>query len=105
MEALAILLALSRYVLAIASVILCVLLFRHYRHWGWLVLGVSLLDPFVHLLIRLVQDRPLLVYRSTGQTVDGMATLSYRWEFPYYWILTVLGLFLLWRATRNGRRA
>ena len=105
MEAIAIMLALSRYVLAVAAVYLCVLLYRHYRHCGWLVLGASLLEPFVHLLIRLVQGRPLLVSGTTGQTVDGVATFTYRWEFPYYWILTVLGLFLLWRATRHEKRA
>jgi hypothetical protein len=105
MEALAILLALSRYALAMASVYLCVLLFRHYRHIGWLILGLSLLDPFVHLLIRLTQGRPLLSYRTTGQTADGLMTISYRWEFPYYWILTVVGLFLLLKAARHEKRA
>ncbi len=105
MEALAILLALSRYALAIAAVYLCILLYRHYRHIGWLVLGLSLLDPLVHLLLRLVQGRPLLVYRTSGPAVDGVATMSYRLEFPYYWILTVLALFLLLRATRHEKRA
>jgi hypothetical protein len=106
MEIIAAILFFSRFVLAATAVSLCIMLFRHYRHIGWLVLGSSFLSPFLFLLLRLCQSRPLLTYRSSGPIVVGGATqLNFRLEFPVFYLVVVIALFLLIREVRCGKKA
>ena len=101
MEALAIASHLSRYVLAAAAVYFCIHLFRHYHRKGWLLLGVLFLEPFCLLVIRFAKHRPLLAYRAIGQGEGGVSELTYRMDFPLFYIVAVVGLFLLFRETRH----
>jgi hypothetical protein len=105
MEIIAAILFVSRFVLAAIAVSLCIMLFRHYRHIGWLVLGSSFLTPFLFSLFRFVQGRPLLTYRTSGPVVDGVARLNYRLEFPIFYLVVVIALFLLIREARCGKKA
>lgn len=97
----AIALHLSRYVLALAGFVLCVLLFRTQRHVGWLVLAITFTDTFWMGLLRVVQGRPFLAYQTHGVSPDGLATLTTRMELPVTTFLSVLGLYLLLRAFRR----
>jgi hypothetical protein len=98
MEYVAIALHLSRYLLAVAGIALCVMLFQGQRHIGWLVLGFTFTGTFWFGLWRVVQGRPFLGHRTSGITDDGLASMVYRIEFPLDSFLMVLGLYLLLRA-------
>ena len=76
MEIIAAILHFSNFAFSASAAILAVMLFRHYRHRGWLLLAISFLTPFWFLLLRIVQGRPLLTYRSSGPVVDGVAPIE-----------------------------
>ena len=103
MEILAAILHFSNFVLSATAAVLAVTLFRYYRHCGWLLLAVAFLSPFGFLLLRLLHGRPLLTYRSHGPVVDGVAQLTYRLEFPGFYMLVVAGLLLLIRDARRSK--
>jgi hypothetical protein len=103
MEILAAILHFSNFAFSASAAILAVMLFRHYRHFGWLLLAVSFLTPFWFLLLRIVQGRPLLTYRSSGPVVDGVAQLNYHLEFPVFYMMVVAALLLLIRDARRSK--
>ena len=103
MEILAAILFFSNFALSATAAILAVMLFRHYRYCGWLVLAVAFLSPFGFLLLRLLHGRPLLTYRSYGPVVDGVAQLTYRLEIPGFYMVVVAGLLLLIRDARRNK--
>ncbi len=105
MELLAAILYFSNFAFSATAAILAVMLFRHYRHCGWLVLAVAFLSPFGFLLLRIVHGRPLLTYRSYGPVVDGMAQLKYHLEFPCFYMVVVAALLLLIRDAKRSKQA
>ena len=101
MEALAIISHLLHYVLAVAALYFCVKLFRPRRVWGWLLLSAVFLERFYLLLMRAIRGRSLLAYKSVSASSDGIMEVSYRLDFPFFYILSVIGLFLLFRQTQK----
>jgi hypothetical protein len=93
MEALAIISHLLHYVLAVAALYFCITLFRRRRVWGWLLLSAVFLEPFYLLFARAIRGRPLLAYKSVSAGSDGIMQVSYRLDFPFFYILAVLGFF------------
>ena len=91
------------YVLAAVAVVLCVVLFRHYRRMGWLVLGAAFLTPFFFASLRLAHGLPFLTYRSYGITPAGSAQVWYRFDIPGFYLIVVVALALLVRDARRGR--
>jgi hypothetical protein len=92
----------SRYPLAAAAIILCILLFRRGCNIGWLCLGVLFLEPFYYFAMRLIHGGRLLPYETIGGlTPDGANKLMLTWDFPTLYIFAVLGLFLLYRGARH----
>jgi hypothetical protein len=103
MEILAAILYFSNFALSGTAAILAVMLFRHYRYCGWLVLATAFLSPFGILLLRLLHGRPLLAYRSFGPVADGAGQLTYHLEIPGFYILVVAALLLLIRDARRNK--
>ena len=101
MEALAIISHLLHFVLAILAVYFCVSLFRRHRECGWLLVSVVFLEPFVLLLMRAIRGRPLLAYKSVSAGSDGIMQVSYRMDFPFLYIIAVIGLFMLVRDSQK----
>jgi hypothetical protein len=101
MKALAIISHLSVFVLAILAIVCCIGLYRHHRQIAWLILGAMFLEPFWFLLMRAIKGRPLLAYMSVGAGADGSQIIHYRIGFPFFYILAVIGLYLL---VQNARR-
>ena|SRR5690242_1807905 len=101
MKALAIISQLLPLVLAILAIVFCVILYRHYRHVAWLILGAAYLEPFWYLAMRAVHGRPLLYYMSVGTGPDGSTAIHYRITFPFFYIVTAIGLFLLVQHARR----
>jgi hypothetical protein len=93
----------SNYVLAAIAIYLCVMLFRNYRNFGWLLLGCAFLFPFIFLAMRAALGRPLLTYRRYGTPIDGVPTLVVNWEFPGFYLIVVAALLLLLRAVRRAK--
>jgi len=105
MEAIAITSHLLHYILASLAVTFCIMLFRHYRQVGWLLVCEVFLEPFAVLLMRAIRGRPLLPYRTMGAGPDGIMHVNYSMDFPVLYILAVVGLFLLVRETRRHTSA
>ena len=102
METIAIILHLLHYVLALLAVIFCIILFRHHRQIGWLLICAVFLEPFVLLVMRAVRGRPLLPYRAMVTGPDGIMHVGYRMDFSVFYIVAVVGLFLLvWEIRRD----
>ena len=97
MEALAIISHLLHYFLAVAALYFCIALFRRQRVWGWLLLSAIFLEPFYLLLMRAIRGRPLLPYKVVSAGSDGIMQVSYRLDFPFFYVLAVVGLFLVFR--------
>ncbi len=95
---------LSNFVLAGISVGLCIALFRQRREIGWLLLGTAFLYPFLTALLRVLQGRHFFTYISHGPVVNGVAQINYNLEFPWFYLLVVLGLVMLWSARRPGNQ-
>jgi hypothetical protein len=95
LEILAAALFVSRFLLAAIAIGLCLLLFGKSWLAGWILLALAFLEPFILELIRLIQNKPLLTYRAVGPVVNGAMTLNYRLEFPFFYLITVVGLFAL----------
>jgi predicted membrane metal-binding protein len=105
MEILAAILYFSNFVLSLTVMVLAIMLFRHYRHCGWLLLAAAFLSPFWYFLLRLVHGRPLFSYISTGSDVNGLAHETIRYEIPGYYMIVVAGLLLLIRDARRAKQA
>jgi hypothetical protein len=103
MEIIAPILYFSNFVLSAIAVSLAVMLFRHYRQVGWLLLAVAFLSPFIFLVLRLVHGQPLLTYRSFGPVVNGVAELKLRYDIPGFYMLVVAALLLLIRDARRAK--
>ena len=94
----------SNYLLAATSVLLCVLLYRHYRRCGWLVLGGAFMTPLFLLCNRIAHGWPVLTYRQySGQDPDHAVRVTYHFDIPSYYLVVVLALWLLLRAARKDR--
>lgn len=102
MEIIAITSNLLHYVLAVVGVVLCVVLFRHRRQCGWLLVGTVFLQPLVLLVMRACRGRPLLTYKTQALGSDGLLHIHYQWDFPICYALAVVGLILLIREARRG---
>jgi len=102
MEALAIISHILHFVLAIVAICFCVTLFRRHRACGWLMLSAVFLEPFVLLLMRSIRGRSLLAYKTVSTGSDGIMEISYRVDFPFLYIVAVIGLFMLARRSQNG---
>jgi hypothetical protein len=103
MEILAAILYFSNFALSATAAILAVMMFRHYRYCGWLLLAVAFLSPFDFLLLRFLHGRPLLTYRSYGPAINGVTQLSYHLEIPCFYIVVVVALLLLIRDARRNK--
>lgn len=103
MEAVAAILFISQFVLSAIAASLAVVLFRHSRSVGWLLLAVAFLSPFAFLLLRLAHGLPLLTYHSYGRAANGALQVTVRYDIPGFYILVVVALFLLLREARRGR--
>ena len=101
METLAIIAATSYYVFAIIGVTLCVILFRHYRQYAWLLVSVAFGQPIWFLFWRLIHGRPLLYYITATTAPDGSIRQGYHIDFPVFFIVAIIGLYLLVRKTRH----
>jgi hypothetical protein len=101
MQTLAIIGAASYYVFAIIGVTLCVILFRHYRQLGWLLVSVAFGQPIYFLFWRIIRGRPLLYYITATTAPDGSIKEFYRIDFPIYFIVAIIGLYLLVRKARH----
>ncbi len=102
MEALAIISHLLHYVLAILAVYFCIMLFRRGRALGWLLISAVFLEPFLLLVVRVIRGRQLLAYKTVSTGSDGIMQISYRMDFPFLYIVSVVGLFLLVRETQKN---
>ena len=105
MEILAAILYFSNLLLSATAAVLAVMLFRHYRHCGWLLLAAAFLSPFGFLLLRLVHGRPLFTYISTGSDANGLAHAPIRYDIPGFYMVVVAGLLLLIRDARRNKQA
>ena len=103
MEIVAAILYFSNFAFSAAAAILAVMLFRHYRHCGWLLLAVAFLSPFAFLILRLVHGRPLFTYISSGSDANGLAHATIRYDIPGFYMLVVAALFLLIRDARRSK--
>jgi hypothetical protein len=101
METLAIIAAVSYYVFAFLAVALCVILFRHYRQYGWLLVGVAFIQPIWLLAVRLIHGRPLLYYITATTAPDGSIKTGYHIGFPVFHIVAIIGLYFLVRKARH----
>ena len=101
MEALAITSHLLHYVLAVLAIYFCVTLFRRSRACGWLLVSAVFLEPFFLLVMRVIHGRPLLAYKTTSLGADGIMQISYRMDFPFCYIVAVVGLFMLVRESQK----
>jgi hypothetical protein len=105
MEALALLSHLFHFVVAGLAVYFCAKLFLHHRARGWLLLGAVFLEPFVRPLIRAASGRPLLPYKSVTPSTDGILHVNYKMDFQFLYLISVIGLFLLFRDSRKKPQA
>ena len=101
MEALAIISHLLHFVLAILAIYFCVTLFHRHRACGWLLVSAVFLEPFVLLLMRAIRGRPLLAYKTVSAGADGIMQVSYRMDFPFLYLIAVIGLFMLVRDSQK----
>ena len=101
MEAPAIISHLLHFVLAILAVYFCVTLYRRHHACGWLLVSAVFLEPFLLLVMRAIRGRPLLVYKTMAAGSDGIAQVSYRMDFPFLYIVAVIGLFMLVRHSQK----
>jgi hypothetical protein len=101
-EIFAIALAIFRFVLAGAAIVLCVMLFRRAHRIGWLLLAAMFVEPFCSLAVRAAHGRHLLVYRTWGpDTGDGTAHMILHYNISAEYICAVVGLYLLARGVRR----
>ena len=101
MQTISIISQLSYYVASLVAVTLCVILFRQSRQRGWLLVSVAFIQPFWLLLTRIIYGRPLLYYITMTTASDGSLKTSYRIEFPFFYIVAIIGLYLLVKKTRQ----
>ena len=104
MEALAIISHLLHYVLAVAALYFCVTLYQRGRVLGWIFISAIFLEPFYLLVVRAIRGRPLLAYKSVSVGSDGIMEVIYRVDFPFFYILAVVGLFLIFRQSQKEIR-
>jgi hypothetical protein len=103
MEILAAILYFSNFAFSAAAAVLAVMLFRHYRHCGWLLLTVAFLSPFGFLLLRFLNGRPLFTYIGSGSDAYGFAHVTIRYDIPGFYMLVVAALLLLIRDARRSK--
>jgi hypothetical protein len=101
MQIIAIISLLSYYVSALLAVALCVMLFRQSRQRGWLLVSVAFMQPFWVLLSRAIHGRQLFTYMTVGVAPDGSQRISYRVDFPVFYVVAIIGLYLLVRKTHH----
>lgn len=101
MEIIAITTQLSRYLFAALAVALCIMLFRRERQFGWLLVSVAFIPSFYALLMRAIHGRPLLTYMSSGTSPEGFARIGYRVDFPIFYLVAIIGLYLLVQQKRH----
>ena len=101
METLAIISHIMHYVLAVAALYFCVTLFLRRRVLGWLLLSAVFVEPFYLLVVRAIRGRSLLAYKSVSVSYDGIKEVIYRVDFPFFYILAVIGLFLIFRQSQK----
>jgi hypothetical protein len=68
---------------------------------GWLFVSAIFLEPFYLLVVRAIRGRPLLAYKTVSAGSDSFMHVTYRWDFPLFYILAVVGLFLLFRQSQR----
>jgi hypothetical protein len=105
METIAIISYLSYLVFALLAVILCVILFRYSRQRGWLLVSVTFLQPFWLLFIHAIQGRHLLPYMTVVTAPDGSQRTSVPIDFPVFYIVAIIGLYLLVQKARRDKLA
>jgi hypothetical protein len=103
MEILAAILYFSQFAFSATAAVLAAMLFRHYRHVGWLLLAAAFLTPFVFLLLRFMNGRPLFTYYSIGPVVNGAAQITISYDIPGFYMIVVVALLSLIRDARRGK--
>ena len=102
MQSAAIFLAVFHDVLAIVALILCVKLFCRHRQIGWLLIIPIFVAPLYMLIVHALKGEPLIYYRSERLLPDGALQVSYKWDLPVFYFISVIGLFLLARQKGDG---
>jgi len=105
MEAIAATLYFSNYLLSAIAVSLAVTLFRRHRNCGWLILAGAFTSPFIFLLMRWFSGHPLFTYKSVGPVINGVTTVTYRWDIPGFYLAVVIGLLFFVRDCRHDKSA
>ena len=101
MQTIAIISLLSYYITALLAVVLCVMLFRQSHQRGWLLVSVAFIQPFWLLASRAIHGRQLFTYMTVGVAPDGSQRISYRVDFPFFYVVAIIGLYLLVRKTHH----
>jgi hypothetical protein len=99
METIAIIFYLSYLVSAALAIYFCVILFRHYRQIGWLLVSVTFLQPFWLLFVRAIHGHVALSYMTVVVAPDGSQKIGYRIDFPVFYVVAIIGLYLLVKKT------
>jgi hypothetical protein len=89
-------------VMAIFAVTCCIILYRHRHQFAWLLVSAVFLEPFVTVLIRAFEGRPLLRHARTLPSTDGAIHVHQYFEFPVFYLLAVIGVFLLARSAHRN---
>jgi hypothetical protein len=79
----------------------CGVLFRRSRQRGWLLVSVAFMQPFWTLLLRAIHGRQLFTYMTVGVAPDGSQRINYRVDFPVFYVVAIIGLYLLVRKTHH----
>jgi hypothetical protein len=91
-------------VLAGAALVFCILIFRLNRNCGWLLLGVSFTYPFYRVVWRMAHGWSPFWYLHPAGGANGIPGQKIILEFPFWSVLAVLGLFLIYRKAKRERQ-
>jgi len=83
--------------LAAAAITFCIQIFKRTQDGAWLFLGVVFVEPFVRVVGRLARGLPMLWYRGSSIGSDGVPRQSLHFDFPALYLLSAIGLYLLYR--------
>ena len=94
-------LCVAHLALALVAIILCVLLFRVTRSFGWLFLAVIFIEPLYLAIWRAGRGLSPLWYRSDTFGPGGSPVEAIKFDFPTLFIFAVVGLLILYRRAKQ----
>jgi len=89
--------------LAAAAITFCIRIFQRTQDGACLFLGVVFVEPFVRVIGRLARGLPMLWYQSSGIGSDGAPRQILHFDFPALYLLSAIGLYLLYRKYGQDR--